>query len=263
MKLSIITVNLNNRSGLQRTAKSVVEQTFDDFEWIVLDGGSTDGSQEVIAEYSHWIAWSVSEPDGGIYEAMNKGLAIAAGEYVQFLNSGDSFIDGNVLEKVFTSKQLSDVNYGDQWCVRNGLVVEKRRYSDTIDLGYLFRNPLGHQATFIKTSVAKAHPYRVKYTISADRAFFLELYLSGADFLHLNIPIVYFDTYGIGSNASTIEQRRTQLRQIKKEFLPVRAVEDFEKMMDKADEYDFVMRIVPLRWTYSLFKWLKRIKDRI
>ena len=229
MRLSIITVNYNNREGLVRTARSVVEQTFYDFEWIVVDGGSTDGSVGVIQEYADRIAWSVSEPDGGIYEAMNKGLDRASGKYVQFLNSGDSFID----------------------------------YPDAVDLAYLFRNPLGHQASFIKTSVAKAHPYKVKYTISADRAFFLELYLSGSGFHHINLPVVYFDTEGIGSRESTKELRREQLYQIKRELLPPRVVDDIEYLMVKSAEFDFVKRIPPLRWVYSFFKWLKRVKSKI
>ena len=260
MKLSIITVNLNDREGLLRTARSVVEQTFDDFEWLVIDGGSSDGSQDVLAQYASRIAWSVSEPDGGIYEAMNKGLARANGEFVQFLNAGDSFIDRNVLEKVFADENLADVNYGDQQCARDGKIIEERTYPDNLDLRFLFSAPLGHQASFFRTSLAKAHPYRVKYTISADRAFFLELYLSGASFHHLKLPVVYFDTDGVGSRESTREQRRLQLQEIKKELLPERAVTDFEQLMAKAKEYDFVMRVPPLRWAYSFFKWLQKIK---
>lgn len=260
MKLSIITVNYNNREGLLRTAESVVRQTFDDFEWLVVDGGSTDGSQEVISQYASRITWSVSEPDGGIYEAMNKGLDKATGEYVQFLNSGDSFIDQDVLTTVFSDEGLADVNYGDQWCSQDGCVVEKRTYPAEIDLRFLFRAPLGHQASFIRIDLAKAHPYRVKYTISADRAFFIELYLSGASFRHLNLPIVYFDTQGIGSNESSFEQRREQLHEIKRELLPERVVDEIEGLMTKADEYDFVMRVPPLRWVYSFFKWLQKIK---
>lgn len=260
MKLSIITINYNNCDGLQRTAMSVVEQTFKDYEWIVVDGGSTDDSQKVIERYADSISWSISEPDGGIYDAMNKGLAMASGEFVQFLNSGDSFIHNGVLEVVFRDESLADVNYGDQWCVKEGSVIEKRNYPVTIDLMFLFRSPLGHQASFFRLSVAKAHPYREKYTISADRAFFIELYLSGARFHYLGLPVVFFDTEGIGSNERTLEKRRFQLRQIKEELLPVQVVEDIEKLMMKSDEYDFVMRVPPLRWAYSFFKWLQKIK---
>lgn len=260
MRLSIITVNYNNREGLVRTARSVVEQKFSDFEWIVVDGGSTDGSVGVIQEYADRIAWSVSEPDGGIYEAMNKGLERASGEYVQFLNSGDSFIDQTVLDKVFCDLGLADVNYGDQWCIHDGEVNEKRQYPEIMDLAYLFRNPLGHQASFIRTDIAKAHPYRVKYTISADRAFFLELYLSGASFHHIDLPIVFFDTDGIGSREDTKEQRREQLQQIKRELLAPRVVEDIEFLIGKSEDFAFVTRVAPLRWIYLFFRWLQRIR---
>ncbi len=91
MKLSIITVNLNNKDGLQKTIDSVISQTFKDFEWIVIDGGSTDGSKELIEKYSDYISYWVSEPDKGIYNAMNKGIKVAKGDYLEFLNSGDIF----------------------------------------------------------------------------------------------------------------------------------------------------------------------------
>ena len=100
MKLSIITVNLNNRDGLQKTIDSVVSQTFKDYEWIVIDGGSTDGSKELIEQYAdHFTDW-VSEPDKGIYNAMNKGIGMASGEYIQFLNSGDSLVSGHVVDQM-------------------------------------------------------------------------------------------------------------------------------------------------------------------
>ena len=263
MKLSIITVNLNNKEGLELTAQSVVAQVFTDFEWLVVDGGSTDGSREVMERYASRISWSVSEPDGGIYEAMNKGLERASGEYVQFLNSGDRFIGTDVLGKVFSTEGLSDVNYGDQWCISGEAAVEKRRYPDTVSLGYLFGFPLGHQASFIRTDFAKAHPYREKYTISADRAFFIEAYLSGAGFFHLDFPVVYFDTGGIGSDGKTRAERAFQLEQIKRDLLPPRAVDEIEALRAKAAGYDFVMRVPPLRWSYLFFKWIQRLKAKL
>lgn len=263
MKLSIITINYNNRKGLERTAKSIIDQTFRDFEWIVVDGRSDDGSNVIIELYASYITWSVSEPDGGIYEAMNKGLERAKGEYVQFLNSGDSFINESVLENVFTNEKLADVNYGNQWCILDGTIVEKRTYPDNIDLFFLFRSPLGHQASFIRTDLAKKHPYRPKYSISADRAFFMELYLSGAYFHHLSFPVVFFDTEGIGSNKSTLEQRRIQLKQIKEDLFSIQVAEDIEEMISKSEEFDFVMRVSPLRWTYYLFKKLQKAKSKL
>ena len=91
--LSIITVNLNNCDGLQKTIDSVVGQTFTDYEWIVIDGGSMDGSRELIEQYADCLAYWCSEPDNGIYNAMNKGISRATGEWLLFLNSGDSLFN--------------------------------------------------------------------------------------------------------------------------------------------------------------------------
>ena len=113
MKLSIITVNLNNCDGLQKTIDSVVSQTFKDFEWIVIDGGSTDGSKELIEQYADHFTYWVSEPDKGIYNAMNKGIRVAKGDYLQFLNSGDYLYDRTTLEKCLLPQNNADVIYGN------------------------------------------------------------------------------------------------------------------------------------------------------
>ena len=113
MTLSIITVNLNNRDGLLRTIESVISQTFKDFEWIVIDGGSTDGSKELIEQYADHFAYWVSEPDTGIYNAMNKGIKMAKGEYMQFLNSGDFLRSSTILYDVFSIMPKADIIYGN------------------------------------------------------------------------------------------------------------------------------------------------------
>lgn len=259
MKLSIITINYNNCEGLRKTIRSVLPQSFQDYEWIVIDGGSTDGSKELLEQNQESFTYWVSESDRGIYHAMNKGIEHAQGEYCQFLNSGDYFIDDDVLSKVF-SCELVDVNYGDQWCMKDGEVVEKRTYPEQIHLPYLFAAPLGHQASFFRTALVREHLYKEQYTISADRAFFLELYVAGARFKHLSIPIVYFDTDGIGSNEKTKAERRKQLFQIKREFFSDQVVKDIEQLISKSHEYDFVMRIRPLKIVYLFFKKLQLLK---
>lgn len=101
MKLSIITINLNNKDGLEKTIESVVSQTFTDYEFIIIDGGSTKGDVELIKEYENKISYWVSEKDSGIYNAQNKGIKQARGEYLYFLNSGDALYENTTLEKVF------------------------------------------------------------------------------------------------------------------------------------------------------------------
>lgn len=104
MQLSIITINRNNAAGLRRTIESVVSQTaFNQIEYIVIDGASTDGSKEVIMEFADKLTYWISEPDTGIYNAMNKGIKVATGEYCQFLNSGDWLAENKVIEDMTNS----------------------------------------------------------------------------------------------------------------------------------------------------------------
>lgn len=112
MKLSIITINYNNRDGLQHTIESVINQTSHEFEYIIIDGGSTDGSVDIIKQYTNQIDYWVSEPDRGIYHAMNKGIDIAKGEYCIFMNSGDLFHN--------TSSIKDSINHLDGTDIVNG-----------------------------------------------------------------------------------------------------------------------------------------------
>ena len=109
---SIITVSYNEVASIRQTLDSIVNQTFKDFELIVVDGGSTDGTKEIIAQYNGLISWWCSEPDKGIYNAMNKGIAHATGKYVNFMNAGDSFFNNDVLQHVYDSRLCPDVIEG-------------------------------------------------------------------------------------------------------------------------------------------------------
>ncbi len=261
-KLSIITVNYNNLGGLKKTFESIQSQTFHDFEWIVIDGGSSDGSKEFIIQNKGDISYWISEPDNGIYNAMNKGLAKATGDYCQFLNSGDYYINKDVLQNVFAIQTLSDVNYGDQWCINEAEeIVERRSYPDHMSLPFLFQTPLGHQASFIKTEVVKKHPYKEQYKISADRALFLELYCAGHSFYHISLPIVYFDTEGIGSNKKTYQERKKQFYLIKREFFSDQVVKDIEMLLRLKDNFAFVERVKALKWLYNLMRKLQSYKN--
>ena len=112
IKLTIITINFNHAEGLKRTIDSIVNQTFTDYEWIVVDGGSTDGSKELIEQYKDHFAWWCSEPDKGVYNAMNKGITHAMGEYINFMNSGDIFATPTILEEIFSTPRTADILYG-------------------------------------------------------------------------------------------------------------------------------------------------------
>ena len=166
MKLSIITVNFNDAEGLERTIKSVISQTFRDYEFIIIDGGSTDGSVGVIKQYESRIDYWVSERDGGIYPGMNKGLRQAKGEYVNFMNGGDCYHSVDVLDKIFALETDADIITGAH--SENGLRNVGKGGVTMLDL---YKWAIDHQASFIRREVAQRHPYDEKYRIVSDWKF--------------------------------------------------------------------------------------------
>ena len=152
--ISIITVNLNDVEGLKRTMTSVFEQTYKEYEYIVIDGGSTDGSKEYIESHSDKIDTWVSEKDSGIYNAMNKGIKVATGEYFLFLNSGDWLHKVNILEitaPVFSNNY--SIYYGNVERIYNGNKKKIKTYPSQLSFSFFIDSALAHQAVFIKRSL--------------------------------------------------------------------------------------------------------------
>lgn len=200
MKISVVTVNFNNREGLQKTAASVVGQTFRDFEWIVVDGGSDDGSKEVIERYADRIAWWCSEPDRGIYDAMNKGIAHSSGEYLLFLNSADMLFDENVLSAVIPHLQGKDFYIGDE--MRGNHRVRPRvETPQQICRALLCGGFLPHQSTFVNRRIFEVYgPYRDdKKYVSDWWMFFVSLVLGDATVGKLPVITTLFDMDGLSS----------------------------------------------------------------
>ena len=173
-KLSIITINLNNSKGLRKTIESVVSQTNKDFEYLIVDGGSTDGSVEIIREYSDSIAWWISEPDYGIYHAMNKGISKANGFYCQFLNSGDSLISKDVTDKMLRGTSTSSIIYGNKIKIMsNGRSVYNRKLNTESFLTF-YKGTMNHATAYIKkTLFDKYGLYDEELKIVSDWKFYL------------------------------------------------------------------------------------------
>lgn len=225
MKLSIITVNLNNAEGLKKTAASIESQSHHDFEWIVIDGGSNDGSVEEISRYNAIITYMVSEKDSGIYNAMNKGIGKAKGEYLLFLNSGDCLAGDDVIEKVLSRKFEADIIYGDLNLVKNGKNIETRKYDDVLSFYYIKRFSLPHPASFIRRNLLIERPYDESYKIVADKKFFLEMALSGKSFQHIPLTISCFDTSGISSQFG--DRVKKEEERMIEETVPKCIIEDY------------------------------------
>lgn len=188
MKVSIITVCYNSVNTIEQTILSVLNQSYNDIEYIIIDGGSTDGTLEVIGKYSDRINKIVSEPDYGIYDAMNKGIQVATGELIAFLNSDDWYNDG-VIERVIDKYQstMGDVLYGDMSVIdKDGkeayCLSAKNAKFDEI----LYETIIFHPCSFVKTSIMRKHPFEIKYKICADIDLFIDLYLHGYKFVYID-----------------------------------------------------------------------------
>lgn len=199
MKLTVITINFNNKQGLQRTFDSVVSQTWKDYEWIVVDGGSTDGSKELIEDYvsQGCFSWWCSEKDKGVYNAMNKGIAHASGEYLLFMNSGDCFHDSDVLRSVSEELKDADIIYGSANYIFEDH-EEVRSYPYPMNLDFFIDGcTVNHQSSFIKTSYQKEHLYDESYRICADLRFFMEAQLNKAVYNRIDKIVADFYADGI------------------------------------------------------------------
>ena len=222
MKLSIITVNFNDAEGLERTIKSVISQSFKDYEFIIIDGGSTDGSVDVIKKYEKYINYWVSEPDGGIYQGMNKGLRRAKGDYLNFMNGGDSYHSSHVLEKLFSLNVDVDIITGAH--AENGLRNVGKEGVTMLDL---YKWAIDHQASFIRREVALRYPYDEKYRIVSDWKFFIEaLIFDNCSFYYTDTIVVDVDMKGISNTHSELDRKEREL--VLKELLPERVLKDYQ-----------------------------------
>jgi glycosyltransferase involved in cell wall biosynthesis len=221
MKLSIITVNYNNASGLERTIQSVISQTFQDYEFIIIDGGSADNSLDVINKYEQQIDHWVSEHDGGIYQGMNKGLIQAKGDYINFMNSGDCFHASNVLDRIFSLDTSADIITGSHIGSPHPNVGPQG-----VTMYSLITGAIDHQASFIRREVALRHPYDEKYKIVSDWKFFIQaLVFDNCSFFYTDTIVVDVDMTGISNTNITLDHQERE--SVLKELFPERILKDY------------------------------------
>lgn len=221
MKYSIITINFNHREGLRKTIESVINQTYDDYEYIVIDGGSTDGSVEVIKEYTDKIDFWVSEPDKGIYNAMNKGILQAHGEYLNFMNSGDCFYHKGVLKSVLPYLD-ADLVTGKAY-YNSGV---HGFYNNDISMLDFFKGTLQHQATFFRKKIFNKNLYDEHCKIISDWKLFVQsLVFDNCSFRNMDIIVCEFEPGGISHRSKELveEERKTAYTQL----FPHRVIVDY------------------------------------
>jgi glycosyltransferase involved in cell wall biosynthesis len=192
-----------------------------DFEWIVIDGESTDHTLQVLAEYEENISILLSEPDNGVYDAMNKGIRLAKGEYLLFLNAGDSLYNTDVLESVAKMPEV-DILYGDVKCIdAEGKDVIKR-CPDKLSRYYLLRNMIPHQATFYRRNVfAEYGEYDISFRIAADYDFLVKcIYANNTSHCHIPRIVSVYRTDGISSSSEFRPKRKAEYHRIRKKYFP-------------------------------------------
>ena len=241
-KYTIITINFNNSAELRQTIESVVGQTLKNFEYIVIDGGSTDGSVEVIKNYDDRIDYWVSEPDKGVYNAMNKGLARAHGEYVNFMNSGDTFHSPNVLEEVDRQIGDADILFGNVCNRATGIRYGGIKAGSEVTFLTLKKEILCHQATFYRRDIFNRHPYDESLRLIADWKVNVQAIVT--DNCKVKVVDTMIARYDLTGMSSTQRQLHAEERQrVTSELFSPRILKDYDRLY--TDEEMPIVTLLP------------------
>lgn len=256
MKLSVITINYNNHEGLKKTMSSVLSQAFKDFEYLIIDGNSTDGSKELLQQHNDNIDFWVSEPDKGIYDAMNKGIARAKGAYCMFLNSGDFLLDETILQTVFSNNPTEDILYGD---LKSDF--REYRYPQDITLNTFFTGTIPHQASFIKTELfTKYGNYDESYPIIADWVFFVKaIMVHHVSYRHLDMFISFFEHGGVSTQQKYMDRMNRDRSDLFLQLFP-RIFPDYLQM---SSEIDLQKKELSSYRNSRLIQWVRSLQKKI
>tara|TARA_B110000902_G_C14275631_1_gene574825 strand:- start:2038 stop:2817 length:780 start_codon:yes stop_codon:yes gene_type:complete len=209
-KITIITVVFNAVQEIEATLKSVFEQNYINKEVVVIDGGSTDGTLEIISKFEHKIDYFTTGQDSGIYDAMNKGIKLASGEWISFMNAGDMFNSNEILKNIFYQKTLdSDVLFGD--VVVDYKTFTKRVKSKKTSL-LTYGMTFCHQSVFVKTRIYREKYFELRFKVSADFNFFFWCFTTGKKFERYDFP---FSKISVGGLSDKMRMKvLTENRQI-------------------------------------------------
>jgi glycosyltransferase involved in cell wall biosynthesis len=215
--ITIVTVIFNSVDTIEQTLLSIINQTYNNVEYIIIDGGSTDGTIDILKKYDDKIDYWISEADEGLYYAMNKGLEAANGQWVNFMNSGDSFYRSTTIAELFDHDFDSDVVYGDVIFSFDGKNVVN---VNAQGLDFFWKGmPFVHQACFVKTSLMKKYPFDTSYKLISDYKSLYNIYMAGCQFHYINIPICNFRAGGLSdNNPKSITELQKMIFQIHKGY---------------------------------------------
>ena len=262
MLLSIITINRNNAMGLEKTLQSLVNQTFKEFEYIVVDGASTDGSVEVIKKYESGFAhlkW-VSEHDAGIYNAMNKGVSMASGDYIQILNSADCLAAPDVTERMLVALESTgypSILYGNMVkCFPDGRkLIDKCFAGQEITMLGMFTGTLNHDPAYLRRDLFEKYGfYDESLKIVSDWKWYLQAIILGKEnpqYVDMNVTL--FDMSGISESNKELNQ--VERKQVLEQLFPKTVIADYEHYAFPIDQ---IKRLQRHPWSYKMVWFLER-----
>lgn len=268
MTLSIITINRNNAAGLEKTMQSVLSQTRTDFEYVVVDGASTDGSVAVIERlapaFGDRLKW-ISEPDKGIYNAMNKGIGMATGEYIQILNSGDSLVSPDVVDKMYVALEKEGhpaILYGNMLKVfPDGRVHRDKGFAgEDITLLSMYIGTLNHSPAYIRRSLFDQYgPYDESLKIDSDWKWYLQAIVFGGEKpVYADIDVTLFDMTGISETNTALT--KAEREQVLRELVPPAILADYDAWALSIRQ---MRRIKRHPWAYKIVWFLERVLFKI
>lgn len=262
MKLSIVTINRNNAFGLEKTMESVVNQTYKELEYIIVDGASTDDSVAVIrkyvSEFAH-LKW-ISEPDKGIYNAMNKGLRMATGDYVQILNSADCLAAPEVTERMLTKLEKAgnpSIFYGNMVkAFPDGKRIVDRGFAgQEITMLGMFTGTLNHDPVYIRRDLFEKYDYYDEsFKIVSDWKWYLKaIILGGEQPQYVDLDVTLFDMTGISETNKELD--KAERTQVLEEMFPKTILADYERYSFPIEQ---INRLQRHPWAYKMVWFLER-----
>lgn len=225
--ISVITISFNALAHIEKTIQSVIKQKYNKFEYIVVDGKSNDGTVSIIRKYDNNIDKWISEPDTGIYNAMNKAVKLATGKYCIFMNAGDTFLHDKVLYEVDKYLETDiDIISGNNIITSNNKLIAYSKPPKVITFNYLFNSSLCHQSTFIKRQLLIDIPYDETLRMVSDWKFWIQtLIFKNSSYLSIDVDICNFDGRGITYTQS--EKGNIERNMVFKELIPQRIIDDY------------------------------------
>ncbi len=267
MLLTIITINRNNATGLEKTMQSVLFQTRTNYEYLIVDGASTDGSVDVIKRFApafgERLRW-ISEPDKGIYNAMNKGIGMASGEYVEFLNSGDCLVSSDVVEKMYAALEESgypSILYGNMLKDMSGGIMRDKCFAgqEISFLGF-YTGTLNHSPAYIRKDLFEKYGlYDESLKIVSDWKWYLQaIILGGERPAYVDLDVTLFDMNGISETNKELD--KAERKKVLSELIPSTVLADYDRWAFPIEQ---MKRLKRHPWVYKLVWFLERCLFKI